>query len=478
MSKAKSLLTILSVLAILGGSGYGYRVVQAKREAAQKARAGKRDMAITVQTGKVGRDRIDEILTFNGDIQPMHSVDLQPKISGRLLALELDDGTPVSEGLVVRKGARIARIDDRELKAQLSSAEASISSAKANIAVAKANLESADAAVLNAEANLEQRTAAHKSALAATESAKAALEDAARELARQKTLIEQNATTQQSFDKALTANEQAIADLRRTQAEEAAARALIRSAEADIQQAKANRDRYEASVTQAEAALQVANADAEKARVNLSETNLYAPMTGVITSKSADPGAMVSSTTTVVNIMAIKQVKVLLSIPVNYLSRLEPGKTKARLRTTSLPGREIACTIGKIYPALEITTRTAQVEIVVENERDDFGSFALKPGMYATVEVLIQARADVLVIPTALPIRVLNKEIVYRVLGDREHVKAVPVKLGVRYGEMVEVLSGLKENDEIVIVGQHRLTDGAPIHILPGNNLDMSEIKK
>lgn len=471
MGKLKSLLTIVIVLAILGGSIFGYMKVSEKHKEAQKARAGKRDMSVTVQTAKVGRAKLDEVLTFNGDIEAMQSVDLQPKISGRLLRLALADGTHVEENVIVKKGDLLAEIDDRDLKALQANAVAAKAACNAKLTVAKANVISAEAAILNSKAMLEQRNASLKSTKAAEESAKAALAEKQREMNRQKNLLAKQATTQQNYDQATTALDQAQADFQKAVANTAAAEAQIRSAEADIQQAEANLERYKANVIEAEASLQQAEASLEQANINLSETKLYAPMDGVVSRKNVDPGAMVSPSTTIVTIKDMATVKVILSVPVNHLPALVPGETKARMRTVSLPGQEIPCTIHKIYPSIDIDTRTAQVEIRIKNMLDKFNAYQLKPGMYATVEVLILSKPNVIAIDSALPIRNLARNVVFRVNPDRTAVEGIDVKLGIRFNSMVEVLDGLNEGDEIVIVGQHRLTDGSPIKILQGNNL-------
>jgi HlyD family secretion protein len=464
-------LTIVVVVVLLGGSIFGMLSVQEKHREAQKKKAGPRDTAIPVQTGHVSRDRIDEILTFNGDIQAMQTVDIQPKISGRLATLAIEGDIPVSEGTRVKKGQRIATIDDREWKAQLENARAAMAAATAALAVSKADLLNSEAGLSNAKANLEQQRAARQSSSAALTSALAARTDKERELTRQKNLLEKQATTQQNYDQAETAANQARAEVDRAEAAEKAAEAQVRSAEAAILQAEAGIERCKASVQQAEAALQQAEAALRQAEVNFSETILYSPMDGVVSKKLVDPGAMVSPTTAIVTIMAMDAVKVLLSVPVNHLPRVNPGTTRARLRTVSLPGEMLACGINKVYPAIDLATRTAQVEILLDNAPDERGNYRLKPGMYATVEVLIESRDNVVAIDTSLPIRNLDKRIVYVVEGDK--VRAVDAKLGIHFANKVEVLSGLQEGDEVVVVGQHRLTDGASIRKIEGNNLSL-----
>lgn len=466
-----AIITIVLVIAILSGSIWAMFHIQNKYKEAQKKKVGPRNLAVTVQTGTVQRHRIDEVLTFNGDIQPMQTVDLQPKISGRLLTLALKDGTPVEEGTKVKKGELIARFDDRELKAQLANAQAAMAAAKAAQAATMADQASYQAGILNAKATLEQRLAAKSSAEAATTSAKAAKTDKERELARQKNLLQNQATTQQNYDQAMTAFDQAEAALTQAEASELAAAAQVKSAEAAILQSEAALERCQASLQQAEAAQQQAAASLLQAEVVLSETEIFAPMDGIVTRKYTDPGSMLSPSTTIVTIMAMEEVKVLLFIPVNHLPRIKPGQTQARMRTPSLPGEVINCSVAKVYPAIDINTRTAQVEMRVQNRVNDYGSYKLKPGMYATVEVLIESRENVIAIDSALPIRSLDRNIVY-VANGKEQVTAVNVKLGTRFESKVEVLAGLQEGDEVVVVGQHRLTDGALIKRLQGNNLD------
>ena len=68
---------------------------------------------------------------------------------------------------------------------------------------------------------------------------------------------------------------------------------------------------------------------------------------------------------------------------------------------------------------------------------------------------------DAIAVDATLPVRSLDKYMVYVCEGDA--VRAVPVKLGVSYNGLVEVIEGLQEGQEVVLEGQHRLTDGAAI---------------
>lgn len=458
-NKFMGVFAFVAVVVIIGGSIFIMKLVKGGIEASQKARAGHHEVAVPVQVGKVGRAQIDNVLTFNGDVQAVQTVSLQPRVSGRLLNLAKEDGTPVEEGTLVKKGELIAVIDDRELQASAAAASALVESAEAELV-------NCQAGIMSAKANLAQKQAALEQARAATESSRTALQDKERELKRQSGLLEKKATSQQSFDLAQTAYDQALAALKQSEAGELAAQAMVESAKAGEQQAEAAIGRAKAGLLQAQASYQAA-------LVNLSETKLYAPMDGVVSRRHVDPGSMVSPTTSIVTVLALDEVKILLAVPMNYLSKMVPGETVGKVKTMALPGEEFPCTLTKIYPAVETSTRTAQIEIRMANPRDARGDFKLRAGMYAAVDVLIESKPSVLAIDMAIPVRVQDRFVVYAVDGDG--VKAVDVKLGTSFGKMVELQDGLAEGQEIVIVGQHRLTDGAKIKRVEGNNLSLSE---
>lgn len=419
MKKTATAFTLLLVVLILVVCVFVSQKISAARAEAQKAAAGPRSTLVTVKTDLVKSSSVKNVLTFNGDIEAMHTVNLQAKVSGRLQSLALEDGTPVEEGTRVSKSQLIGKLDDREYQAKYQSAVAAVSAADANRA--------------SAAAVLEQKKAD-------LDSEKANLNDKQREYNRMENLVKQQAGTQQSLDQAGTALAQAQADYAAAEAQIAGAQASVEQAEAAWRQAMAKRD---------------------EAELELSETKILSPMNGVISAKHLDPGVQVTASTALVTILDIDTVKVVISVPVNRLSLVVPGKTQATLRSASHPGDRVTCTVEKIYPAVNSVTRTAQVELRVENPRGEDGTYRFLPGMYATVDLLLEERNDVVTVDVSLPIRNMGKQLVFVCEGDK--VRAVPVTLGLTTGGQVEVLDGLKIGDEIVVQGQHRLTDGSEI---------------
>lgn len=221
------------------------------------------------------------------------------------------------------------------------------------------------------------------------------------------------------------------------------------------------RDAAVAAHESAEAALDQAQAQEALAQVNLEETFIHAPMNGVVAERYVDPGAMVNASTPIVRLVQMSPLRLMVSVPAHMLSVLQSGVTPVQVRTDAYPDRVFTCVVSRIFPTVNTKTRTAQVEILLENTRNGNDHWLLRPGMYATAEVRMALRAAALMVPAASVLRVLERQIVFVVENDT--ARAATVTSGVRSGDKVEILTGLKADDEYVIMGQNKLTDGATV---------------
>ncbi|NCA81308.1 MAG: efflux RND transporter periplasmic adaptor subunit [Opitutae bacterium] len=331
---------------------------------------------VAVRTARVERRDLSETMLFTGELESPVSVEVKPKIQGRLEKMELEDGLPTTEGAVAKRGETIAEIDRRELDAQMALAEAQ------------------------------------------ARQAEVALADRERERRRLEALFAEEVATEQARDAAVTAHE---------------------SAKAALAQAQAQR---------------------KLAKVNLDETNIRAPMDGVVTDRHADPGAMVGPSAPIVRMAQMDPLRLMLAIPARLLPMLEEGRTPVSVATDVLPGRAFDCTVARIFPAADPATRTVRAEVLLANPRAA-GGWPLRPGMYATAKLTLATSPGALAVPAAAVIRVLDRQLVYVV---RDGVaRAATVQTGVRDGIDVEILAGLAEGDEYVAMGQNKLTDGAAI---------------
>ena len=165
--------------ALVAGLGSGCTKAAEKTAAKSKERG-----PVAVRTARVERRDLAETLLFTGDLESPLSVEVKPKIQGRLEKLELPSGAATTEGAEVKRGEVIAEIDRRELEAQAALAAAQVK--QAEVALADAERERRRLEALFAEEVATEQ--ARDAAVTAHERARAVLEAAQ----AQKTLAEVN----------------------------------------------------------------------------------------------------------------------------------------------------------------------------------------------------------------------------------------------------------------------------------------------
>ena len=375
---------------VAAGAWYGYKAAEKKAKPPAEAKGGG---AVPVRTAAVTAGSVTNAIKLTGALEATRTVDVMPKIAGRLETLALEDGTPVLEGLAVTNRQVIAVIDHRDIRAQLAQAKAAVQTARTAIATAKVVLKDRD-----------------------------------RERKRMEKLFTEGSTTEQQRDLAVTAYEQSVTGLAQT----------------------------EAQLVQAQAAVEVID-------VNLTEAFLHAPMDGVVSAKYVDPGAMVNATTRIVQVIPMEELKFLLAIPGPYLHLLTAGKTAVSVYSDAAPGRTFMGLIARIYPAVDPVTRTATVEVRLKNERNGAGEWLLRPGLYAEGRIILEAKSGVVTLPADVALRRGARFLAFVVKDGKAETREL--KVGARDGNILEITEGLRVGEQVVIMGQHRLTDGLPVRL-------------
>jgi hypothetical protein len=125
------------------------------------------------------------------------------------------------------------------------------------------------------------------------------------------------------------------------------------------------------------------------------------------------------------------------------------------------PGEKFNGRIARVAPVLDPATRTAPIEIEIPNP-----DFRLKPGMYARVGISTELKKDALVVPVNAVADLGGRR------GVFQHVNGVAVfrtiELGTETAELVEVLGGLTEGDQVITTGARALRDGDRIQLAGG----------
>ncbi|MBZ5606083.1 MAG: HlyD family efflux transporter periplasmic adaptor subunit [Acidobacteriia bacterium] len=357
-------------------------------------------------------------IVLSGNLE-LTQVDISFKIAGRLIERTVDEGT------WVKKDQLIARLDPIQLRAQTArdkatviGTESSYRQLETTIAYQRATLESdiaARRAELNqASAQLDALLSGSRSqdiqqAQAAVTDSTAQLQLAQQDWERAQRLFKNEDISRQQYDQAKTKVDSAQALLRQAQEryslvkegprkeDIAGQRAMVARAEAAVRTAEANRlelQRKEQELVQRKAAIEQSRAQAGISEAQLSDTEVFTPIDGVVLVKSAEPGEVLGAGTTIVTIGDLEHPWLRGYINETDLGRVKLGQ-KVKLTTDSFPGKAYWGTISYIASEAEFTpkqiqTKEERVKLVYRIKVDvDNSSHELKNNMPVDAEIIL-----------------------------------------------------------------------------------------
>ena len=241
------------------------------------------------------------------------------------------------------------------------------------------------------------------------------------------------------------------------------------------------------AVSPQDADTKAADADAMRATAGSAQANVarlrdlesfkrvVAPFDGVVTLRTTDVGALISAGqntgSALFRVADISKLRVYVQVPEQYASLIKPG-VEAELRFTEHPGMTYPAAVVRTAQALEPSVRTLQVELQVDN-----GKRELFPGAYAEVHFRLPGSATTLRVPAnALVFRSAGLQLATVEKGNR--VKLHTITQGRDFGRSVEVLSGISENDVIIVNPPDSVTDGAEVRIAKPPDQGQPALKK
>lgn len=173
----------------------------------------------------------------------------------------------------------------------------------------------------------------------------------------------------------------------------------------------------------------------------------YSPRDGFVDNLNIREGFFVKPGTMLMSIGELKKVWVEAEIFERQVSFVKAGMP-AEMQLDYLPGKNWQGKVDYIYPKLDAKTRTVKLRLVFDNQ-DGF----LKPNMFAQVLIHGQAERKSMVVPKQAVIRTGRQDRVVVAL-DEGRFKSVEVNLGMQNESSVEILSGLKDDDKVVVSAQ------------------------
>lgn len=381
-----------------------------------------------VKTMLVTAGEEDRIRSFPGVVDASRRVDLAFQVSGLLASL------PVKEGQNVKEGDVIAQLRQEEFQARLASLQGQLDQARAGLAASR-------------EGERPEERLRRDSLLRGAE---ARLENARIEYGRRERLYQNQAGTRTAFEQAQTA-------YRLAQEEFEAARQMVEKGltgrEEDIQARAAEVRGLEARVVEA--------------NLQLTDSTLRAPYSGVIAQRFVEENQNVRAGEPVVRFQDIEEIEIGVDVPetimVADLRLADILELTAQI--SGAPGIQFPVKIREMAQVADPTTQTFRLRVAMEAPKN----LRILPGMTATVTATYR-RAQVLSPRILVPVSAVHQldsgaQVVW-VVTPENVVESRPVTLGAAIGGQFEITSGLQPGERIATAGGRFLHNGMKVRDL------------
>jgi len=215
----------------------------------------------------------------------------------------------------------------------------------------------------------------------------------------------------------------------------------------------------EASQGQAQSAV----GNLSEAKKHLGDCELRAPISGFVGMRHVDVGDTVAPGNPVFSVLDLDPVKVRVGIPEAEIGTVHEG-ARARITIPSLNNQQFEGKVEAVGYSADLVSRTFTTKIAIPNP-----AHVLRAGMISESRIYGPTMVDALTVPGIAITRDLRGiPSVYVYDGTRQRVFARRVEVGDLIGDEVEIKSGLKPDEQIVVVGQQNVHEGSPVRVVGG----------
>jgi len=452
----KKFLNVVAILLIIGGSWFLYSQTTKGKETLPPE---------GIKTEKVIRGPIEALVTATGNLQAEEERNLSFSIAGQVAQVL------VSEGEQVAKGQLLAKLDTDELELGIKQAQAALKVSQAQLAKVRRGplpeeLDAAQAALEAAEANLEDLLKGvseldKQIAQLRIEQAKDSLWGAQgnRDALLANPMASEGSKVQAKAQVASAEMGVKIAELEYKKLLEPPKASALKAAESQIAQAKATLAKLQIlphpeDVALAEAQLEQAKVNLEIAQKKLEDALLTAPIKGYLGSWQLHEGDLVSPGVRVGTIIDTSKFHLNVSVDETEIGQIRVGQP-VRIYLDAFPDDKVTGRVSQI----SLIGKNVQGLIMYDVRIDlDPTELELRPMMTGEAEIITNVKTDALLVPNRALRR--DEKGKYVMVLENGQTKQVYIRTGTSNDRYTEVLSGLKEGQQIIIGGTSTPTSG------------------
>jgi membrane fusion protein (multidrug efflux system) len=204
--------------------------------------------------------------------------------------------------------------------------------------------------------------------------------------------------------------------------------------------------------------LDALRASYDRARLELSYTEIRAPIPGVVSARHIKVGNTISPNDPTFRVTDLDPLIAYVHIPEKEFPKLAPHQV-ADVLVDALGGAKFAGRIARISPTVDPQTGTFRAQLEVPDP-----SRRLKPGMFARVNIVYERRENALQIPRSALLDADGEQSVFVVVNGKAEQRRI--RTGLANNGMLEVLDGLQGDEQVVVVGQAGLKSGTAVRVV------------
>ncbi|MBP1609016.1 MAG: putative Macrolide-specific efflux protein macA precursor [Acidobacteria bacterium] len=367
--------------------------------------------AVQVHTAAVQRISIERQVDISGTLASTDQAKVSSEVAGVVQQVLVELGTEVKPGQV------LVKLDPTELQLALQRAESALRQTEAQLGI--------DAIKIK-EPPPDEEIPSIRTALANRDDARA-------QLARARRLMSQKLLPQADLDTAET---------------------RVKVTEANYQAALEN-------VRALKASLQDRRASLELAKKKLNDASIRSSVGGQVSEKFVQPGEYIRENTPVVSVVQMNPLKLKTAVQEKYASTIKQNQP-AQFQVESFPDAVFIGRVAYISPAVDQTTRTFQVEILVDN-RDR----RLKPGFFAKGIIQTKLDENVMAVPEEAISQLAGMSSVFAIADNK--ARQLTITIGSAKGNLVEVVSGLNGDEVLAVSNINQLANGVAVEVVSGS---------
>jgi multidrug efflux pump subunit AcrA (membrane-fusion protein) len=374
-----------------------------------------------VQVTAVTQNTIRRTVAGDGTLYPLDQANVMPKIAAPVQKFSVNRGDHVKQGQL------LAVLENRDLVAAAAESKGGVDQAESNFRATQGA--TVPEAVVKAQTDLD--------------SAREARDAAKKVVDSREQLFKQGALAGKLLDDAQVAYAQAQGQFRAADEHLKALQSVskeeqIKGAAAQVQTAKSHYDSQEAQVT---------------------FSRIVSPIAGVISDRPLNAGEMATPGSPLVSVMDISHVIARINVPEGDATAVKVGQSV--IITQSDKRQEIAGKVKVVSPAADANTTTVQVWVDIPNPGEQ-----LKPGTSVHAVIVVEEFKAATVVPAAAILPGEEGGTAVLTVSSDSTVRRKTVKVGVREGNQVQILSGVTPGEEVVVVGGLGLDDKAKVKVI------------